>query len=208
VLLSLVVSIVVTVAIGQHVGWRNVIAKQIESSPLAQKQMEQMSADQRERMIDQRAKAAPFFGYGFAVVVPFLIPVVIGAIFLGVFNLASGANTNFKTSLGIVSYAFLPWVIHGLLTILIIFLKDPSTVDVQNVVASNAGVFLSDEAPKWLGALLGSLDIFTFWTMALMAMGYSVTNPKKISVGKAFGMIFAVWFLWVLVKVGLAAAFS
>jgi hypothetical protein len=56
--------------------------------------------------------------------------------------------------------------------------------------------------------LLGSLDLFSFWMMILMAIGYSATNPKKISVGKAFGSIIAVWFIYVLVKVGIAAAFS
>jgi len=208
VLLSLAVSIAATLAVGQHVGWRNVVTKQIESNPRAQKQMEKLSADQRDQVIDQQAKVAPIFGYVIAVVAPFLIPVVIGAICLGVLNLVAGANTNFKASLSIVAYGFLPWAIHGLLTILIIFLKDPSTIDVQNAVASNAGAFLSDEAPKWLVSLLGSLDIFSFWTMALMAMGFSAINPKKISIGKGFGLVLAVWLFWVIVKVGLAAAFS
>jgi lipopolysaccharide export LptBFGC system permease protein LptF len=44
--------------------------------------------------------------------------------------------------------------------------------------------------------------------MALMAMGFSAINPKKISIGKGFGLVLAVWLFWVIVKVGLAAAFS
>jgi uncharacterized protein YneF (UPF0154 family) len=208
VVLSLLVSMAATIVVGQRITWRRVITKQAESNPRAQKQMEQMSADQRERVIDQQAKFVPFVAYGVAVVMPFLIPVVIGAIFLGVFNLVGGAQTNFKTSLGIAAYAWMPWVVSGLLSILILFLKDPSTVDVQNVVASNAGAFLSDESPKWLVSLLGSLDLFSFWAMILMAMGYSATNPKKISVGKAFGLIISVWLVFVMVKVGIAAAFS
>jgi hypothetical protein len=57
-------------------------------------------------------------------------------------------------------------------------------------------------------SLLGSLDLFSFWTMILMALGYSATSPKKISVGSAFFTVFACWALYVLCKVGLAAAFS
>jgi hypothetical protein len=46
------------------------------------------------------------------------------------------------------------------------------------------------------------------WVLILQAIGFSATNPKKLSFGKAFGTIFAVWIIYVLVKVGFAAAFS
>jgi hypothetical protein len=41
-----------------------------------------------------------------------------------------------------------------------------------------------------------------------MSFGYSATNPKKISFGKALGTIVVVWLLYVIVKVGFTAAFS
>jgi hypothetical protein len=56
--------------------------------------------------------------------------------------------------------------------------------------------------------LLTSLDIFAFWAILLQAFGFSATNPKKISFGKAFGTIFTVWLLYVLVRVGATAIFS
>jgi hypothetical protein len=33
-------------------------------------------------------------------------------------------------------------------------------------------------------------------------------NPRKLSFGKAFGAIFGIWLIYVLVRVGIAAAFS
>ncbi len=60
-------------------------------------------------------------------------------------------------------------------------------------MATNAGAFLSDDAPKWQEALLSSFDLFTIWSMILMAIGYSAINPKKISYGKALGTIVLVW---------------
>jgi hypothetical protein len=101
-----------------------------------------------------------------------------------------------------------PGLIAGLLGILVLFLKDPSTVDIQHLVATNAGAFLSDDAPKWQESLLSSLDLFTFWSMILMGMGYNAANPKKISFGKALGTIVVVWAIYVVCKVGIAAAFS
>jgi hypothetical protein len=81
-------------------------------------------------------------------------------------------------------------------------------VDIEHLVASNAGAFLSDDSPKWLLTLLTSFDIFVFWTMILMALGYSATDPKKLSFGKALTTIFIVWILYIAVKVGLTAAFA
>jgi len=107
-----------------------------------------------------------------------------------------------------VAYARMPGVVAFLLGILIVFLKDPSTVDLQHLIASNPGAFVSDDSPKWLGVLLGSLDIFSIWTLLLLAAGYSATNPKKISYGKALAWVVAVWLIFVLLKTGSAAAFS
>jgi hypothetical protein len=189
---------------GQRVGWHDLIARQIENNS----RTAQLSTEQKNQIIAQQEKFAPFVAYGGAVIGTFVVAVVIAAIFLGVFNLGSGTKIGFKTSLGIVSYGWVPGIVSGLLGLLILFLKDPSTVDLQNLVASSPAAFLSSESPKWLVSLLGSLDLFSFWTMILMAIGYSATNPKKISVGKAFGSIIAVWFIYVLAKVGIAAAFS
>ena len=41
-----------------------------------------------------------------------------------------------------------------------------------------------------------------------MAFGFSAADPKKISFGKALCTVVGVWLIYVIVKVGLAAAFS
>jgi len=142
------------------------------------------------------------------VLVPVLVVLVVAAIFLGVFNGICGTKLNFKTSMGIVSHSYVPGVIGALLGIVIIALKDPSTVDLQNIVASNAGAFLSSDAPRWQVALLGAFDLFSFWSIVLLAIGYSAAAPKKLPFGRALIWVLSVWVVFVLVKVGLTAAFS
>jgi hypothetical protein len=204
----LVLSLVTVGLIGQRIGWQTVIEKQIASNPRAQKQMEQMPAEQREKVMNTQVKVASVIGYVSVCVFTILGAVVVAAVFLAVFNLVSGTKIGFSTSLGVVAHSWLPYVLYSLLGILILFIKDPSTIDVQNLVASNPGALLSDDSPRWLVSLLTSLDLFTFWVLILQAVGYSATNPKKISFGKALGSVLAVWLLYVMVKVGLAAAFS
>ncbi len=208
ILILLAVSLVLVAIIGQRVGWQTVIEKQIASSPSAQRRMEQVPADQRQKVMEQQVKFASVLGYVSVFVFTILGEVVVAALFLAVFNLTSGTKIGFSTSLGIVSHSWLPFVLAGLLGLLILFIKDPSTVDVQNLIASNPGALLPDDSPRWLVSLLTSLDLFTFWVLILQALGYSATNPKKISFGKALGSVLALWIFYVVVKVGLAAAFS
>ena len=208
VLIAVVMGIAASTVISQRIGWRAVIEKQIASNPRAQKQMESLTADQREQSIATQVKITPKIVYTINVVVPFLAAVVVAAIMLAAFNLIHGTKMNFKTSLGITAYSWCPAIISGLLAILILYIKDPSTVDVQNIVASNPGAIVSDDTAKWLVSLLGSLDVFSFWTMILMAFGYSATNSKKISFGTAFFTVFGAWAVYVAIKVGLSAAFS
>src|SRR5947209_16856477 len=45
--------------VGQHIGWRTIVAQQMEKSP----QVQSMPADQKEQAIDRGAKFGAIFGY-------------------------------------------------------------------------------------------------------------------------------------------------
>jgi hypothetical protein len=202
------VSFVVIFAFSQRVGWRGFMERQNQTNTRIQKQMESMTPEQREQMLETQTKYAAIFGYVGVPLATFIGAIVVAAVLLGAFNLVSGSKVSFVASLAIVAHSWVPSIIGGMLGILVIFLKDPSTVDIQHLVAANAGAFLPDDVPKWQETLLTSLDLFVFWSMVLMAFGYSAADPKKISFGKALGTVVVVWLFYVLVKVGLAAAFS
>jgi len=196
--------VALTAVFTERVGWRGFMQKKLENNSRVQ----EMTPEQRERVLDVQAKVARDIGYVGAGAAPFLGAVIVAAIYLATFNLLVGANIKFKTSLGIVAHAWVPALVAVLLGILVIFLKDPSTVDLEHLIASNAGAFVSDDSPKWLVVLLGSLDLFSIWTLLLLAAGYSAANPKKISYGKALAWVVTVWLIFVLAKTGIAAAFS
>ncbi len=198
------ISIAVIAIFGQRVGWRGFMEKQFEKNSRVQS----MTPEQREEALNRAVKFAPIEGHVFGVGGTIIGALVVASIFLGMFNGFAGAELKYKTSLGIVTHAWMPFVIHGLLGIMVLFLKDPSTVDIQNLVASNLGAVLSSDSPHWLSSLATSFDFFTFWVLFLLAVGYSSSNPKKISVGKAFTYVALPWAVFVLLKVGLATVFS
>lgn len=197
-------SVAVTFTYTQRVGWRGFAEKQLEKNSSAQ----QMSADQKEQAIERAAKITQISFYVIGVVGTPLFAAILAGIGLGAFNLIAGAQIKFGTAMGIVAYAWLPLFVSGLLGILVILLKQPDTVDIQNLLASNPGALLSGDAPKWLQALLGSLDLFSIWSLFLLAVGFSVANPKKIPFSRSLTTFVTLWILWILIKVGLTAAFA
>jgi len=204
VLLLTVLSLGVLGIFGQRGGWPAYLQKQMAASS----RFEQLPADQQQRALEQTLKFAPRFAYFEVVIVIFGAIVITSAILFGVFNGLSGTKLKFKTSLGIVAHASMTGLVSGILGIVIVSLKDPATIDLQNIVASNAGTFLSSDAPKWLAALLGSLDIFSLWNMILLAIGFTTAAPKQLTTAKSFAWVFIMWLVYVVVKVGLTAAFA
>jgi hypothetical protein len=208
VLLGCIIGLSVSFTISKEVGWQTVVEKRIAQSASAQKRIEQLPADQRNNAIAQQAKFTPYFVYPLNVIAPFLGATILTLIFWGAFNGIYGTKLTFSTALGIVSYAWIPQLIYYILSIPILFLKDPATVDIDNILASNPGALLSDDAARWLVALLSSLDIFTIWTLILLAIGFSAADMRKLSFGKAFTVVLLLWLFGVACKVGVAFAFS
>jgi Yip1 domain len=197
-------SIGVTIVINQRVDWRQFMSQQIEKNPRSAN----LSAEQKERQIEGGAKFTPIVSWVIGLCGPILFALVVALAMWGAYNLLGGSNTNFGTSFAISSHAALTGLVNSLLFILVLYLKPPGTVDMENPVATNLAVLLPDDAAKWLIALLKSIDVFTFWTLILLAIGFATTNPKKLKGSKAFMIAFSVWAIYVVCRVGGAWIFS
>ena len=68
-------------------------------------------------------------------------------------------------------------------------MKAPDTINIENLVADNVGAFLSGDSPHWLMTLGTSLNLFAFWNIALMGVGFSAASPKKVSIGKGIAIV-------------------
>lgn len=207
-LILIVLNIGITTVFSQRVGWRAFMEQQIEKSPSAQQRMSQLPPDQRERTLETQAKVANVFGYVGGVIGVPVVLMIIGAIFMGIFNATSSAQLDLNTSMSVAAHAYMPFAIAALIGLLLLCVKPPDTIDLQNLVASNPGALLGSSSPQWLKSLCSSLDIFTFWVLGLMAFGYSVVRPKKIKMGSALTWIVGIWVVFVLAKVGIAALTS
>lgn len=201
--LLVALSAIACFALNQRMDWRNFMSQQIEKSPRGA----DLSADQKEQQIEKGAKFAPIFSY---VLVPAIAIVIllVAAVMLGAYNLLAGTDVNFSTSLAIVSHAFLPNILSTMIFLLVLFLKPFGTIDIENPVATNLAVFVPEDAAKWLMKLAFSIDIFSFWILALIAVGFAAAKPRKLKFANAFGIAFSVWLLFVIGRVGWAWIFS
>lgn len=204
-LILILLDIAIVATFSYRVGWVAFMEKQNMQSRRAQRQMAQMTPEQRAHMLQIQAKIAPIAGYIGAVVGFSIVALLVAAIFMGIFNATSNASLDFKTSFAVVTHSWLPFTIPFLLGILVLFLKPPDTVNLQNLVASNVGAFLNTSAPQWQQSTGMSLDIFTFWELGLMAFAYSVVRPKKLKMGTTLSWVVGVWLVYVLIKAGFLA---
>ena len=127
-------------------------------------------------------------------------------VFWGAFK-AFGWDLSYRQAFGATTHAFLPGVLDSLVLFPVAMRQesiDPSTL--RDMVRSNLGFLIERKASPALHSLLESLDVFSFWSLALFVVGFAAA--ARISRKSAAGVIVALWILYVLGKAGFAAIFS
>lgn len=200
----IVLSLVASVIFVQKVDWREVISQQIDNNPRAA----QMSADQKQQQIEMGSKFAPVFGYVGGLVFPVVLLLIMALVMWGAYAVMSGVNAGFGTAMAITSHAFMTSIISTPVFLLILFLKPSGTIDVENPMATNLAAFLPEGVPKWLSVFGRQIDVFTIWTLILIAIGFSVINTKKLKLGSSLGVALGVFAVWVVLRTGIAFIFS
>jgi Yip1 domain len=202
--ISLILGLLVSIAINQRVNWRDFMNQQIDKSP----QAAQLSAEQRQQRVEAGAKFAPISTYIFGTIGPLIAALLVSLIMWGAYSLLGGISTNFTTAFSVTAHGFLTSLVSSPLFILILYLKPYGTADLDNPLAANLAALLPEDSAKWLLALAKSLDIFVFWTLILLAIGFAAVNPKKLKGAKSFTIALTVWAVYVVCRVGWAFIFS
>lgn len=208
-LISILAGLAFYLAYGQKVGWERYMQQQLATNTRMQQQMERIPADQREQSIAMQAK---FTGIGFYVG-PFIgVPLMVlisSAIMLGMLSIMS-AGLKFKQVFAITAFAGLPMAIKSLLSLVVVFLKNPDDINVMNPLAFNFAAFMDPiTSSKFLYTIAMSFDLFAIWVIVLTAIGFSAAaGKKKLSFGGALFAVLVPWVLFVGLGASMAAMFS
>jgi hypothetical protein len=176
---------------------RDIAAKQMEKNP----RTENMSKEQKQNAIELGAKIGTYITYATPVFV-ILSTLVIALVIWVMGNFVFGGTATFKQLFAVTAHAQLVGIIMAILAIVILFLKDPGDVDVQNLVASNLGPLISADTSKFLHALAISMDLFSFWQIFLLGSGVAICG--RLSRTKGIMAVVIPWLILVLIKCGLA----
>ena len=196
-----VLSIALTESMLARIGMARMIRQTLEQSGQAEK----MSAEQMQQAIDRGAQIGGIIAHVAGVLgVPIFI-LLVAAVGLLFTNAFFGAEVRFKTSLAIASYANLISALGIVMGMAMIFLSDPEHFNAQVPVPTNAAYFLDPrDVSKVLFAVAKSFDIFTFWLMILLGIGYSEATGRKVKVLTMFLCFFGIWMVIFLGRVCIA----
>jgi hypothetical protein len=187
--------------VDQKVGFAQVAHNLIANSSRVE-QIEQMPPDQRAQQYDRVARFTRVMAYA-SPLTALLMYLIIAAVLMGTFRFGAGAEVGYKTSLAIVTYAALPFAISALLGILSLSAgANPESFNLNNPVASNPAYFMDMASNKFFYTLATALDVFTIWSIVLMAVGFA--RDSKLRVATTFTVIASWYLLWKLAAAGLA----
>jgi hypothetical protein len=180
--------------------YATLMRKQMEASPFAS----MIPEEQMEEIVNRPPTAfqrySPYLGAPFLII----IYLVFAAIFMLLFTLM-GASLSFKKSLSVSFWAMgPPAIILTLLSMLFMYLRDPATLEVNVVdnVASNLGMLVPASSSPVIHGILSSIDIFSFWTIFLLAVGFAAISDRRLTTKKAATGLFMLWGVYVLLKAG------
>lgn len=187
-----------------------VVTPRLDMRSVIRESLEKRGVEVSAEQLDQQLEIAEKFGWIGSLTQIFIQPVVlllVAAVFLGLLRML-GSDLSFVQSLAVTSHGFLPQAVAALLSFPVVLSRENlSMAEVRSggFLKSNLGFLAPEGASSWVTTLLGSVDLFSLWVLALFAIGYRVVG--RVSAGTAWGSAIGLWVAYVLGKVALSAIF-
>ena len=168
----------------------------------ANSRVQQMSAEQVQAILDQQVamlgsnwmRVGPTVG-------PAMFDLVCSGLLFFVFAFFFGAEVTFKRSFIVVIRSYVAMgLIQTPLMLGVMALKGDWNVDPNQVLQANPTLFVEQTSvAPWLFSLLASFDLFTFWTIFLLASGFAAAG--RLSLSTALWGVGIPWGIYVMGKV-------
>jgi hypothetical protein len=199
-ILGILLIIGVTALSINTIGMREIMRQRLATSGMSPEQMQQALS-----RADSPAQA--YVSYlAVALGIPISLLVIAGV--LTAFGMMTSRSPKFGDMFSMVTLSFVPyWSITALMSALILLITaDKSSLDINNLIGSNAAAYIDQSTvSKGVYSLLGSLDIFSFALITLLAYGFS----KLTRAGMFFGFVAVgtLWAFYVIMKMGASLLF-
>ena len=189
----------------QHVGWNSLTTNVLHSNPRNAERMEKATPAEATQMLS----VTKGFMEGFMIAGP-VVWLVLSAIFAlilwGIFSFVLGGSTNYPEMYAVSIFAAVPAALGTIIAIATVFASDPQGYNISVPSPAILAYFLDANGPGWLKSLGMSLDVFSLWSIALAGFGGAIV--AKVKPARGIAVVFAIWIVYVVIKVGISAATS
>lgn len=183
-----------------------VIAPRVDFETAMREQFEQAGRNMSKEDMDRAVRFSTAIAKGMIYVAPLLNMIFFAAV-AGIFLLAFrlfGGEGNFKQAFSVTLYSWMPMMIAAIAMLVILIARgNVGAEQLNSLVMSNLGFLVDMKENPVAYALLSSIDVFTFWTLALFVIGFSFLSG--VSRGKSAVIILTLWVVMIVIKVGFAA---
>lgn len=197
--LIVLLSYATTALIQPRMDWDAMIVAQQEAMQAKNPNLQAKDMEQMGKVGIAVAKALAWFGP--------IIMVAWYALMAGVLLLAfrlMGHQGTYKQAFSVSLYAWIPLLLASIvLTIVVVSRGTFDPTEAATVVTSNPAFLVSMKEQPVLFALLSSIDIFTVWTVALLAIAWSYVGGTTIT--KSAIIVGTFWVLLIVIKLAFAA---
>jgi hypothetical protein len=189
----------------QQVGWESLTTNVLKSQPRNAERLEKGTPAEQAQMLAVTKGFMEGFMVGSPVVV-LIINALFALLLWGGFAFVLGGTTNYREMFAVSIFASLPNALNSIIAIVTVLVSDPQTYNLNVPSPSALAYFLDPGSAGWLLSLAKSLDVFALWSLALAGFGGAIVS--RVKPARGILMVFAAWFIYVLIKVGIAAATS
>jgi hypothetical protein len=195
-----------------HPDWDSIFRAQIKKR--LERSNQSITEEQMQQQLAVAKTIAKFTPIIAAVFTPIIYVILAGIFALGLMFIQ--AKTTFKKILSVVAWSCAAVSIVGTVVMMAsLMIRDEESLrsidptQASGIAPTNVAAFLPSETSPVIKALTGSFDIFTIWTLILLAIGFAaIAGSRKITTGKTATVVFGFWAIFVLLKVVWAAAFG
>lgn len=188
----------------QKLDAKEFMRQQMELNP----RIQQMPTEQVEKIIETQASFMKTWGRIGPLIAPLILDGLLAGLLMFMFRFFMAAEVSFLDSLATIAWTFATvGLLQTPILLAVMALKGDWNLSPDQVVQANPTVFFEMSAmPRWLWSLLGSFDLFSLWTLFLLATGFSVAGKRGLSTG-LWGVGIC-WAIYVVVKIGFLLIFS
>lgn len=199
-LLNLLLSLGTSLYAIHVVGMESIIRQRLQNT--------QMSPEQMQQTLQSASRPGIIYIAAAQVVIVVALALLIIAGVLTIFALMGSKEPKFSVNFSMVNLAYWPYtLVVAIMSILVLLIApDRTALDINNLLATNVAAFIDkDTTSKGLYSLLTSMDVLSFFEIGLLSYGFSKVNRTSMSF--AFFSVFSLWFIYVLIRMGLAIIF-